>query len=134
MILADTSVWIDFLRDVPSWQTARLSELLSDGEVVMGDLILLEILQGISREEEVSRVAALLEPLPTVVLGGRAVALQAAGNYRRLRRSGITIRSSIDTLIATRCIVDGITLLHNDRDYDAFERELGLLTAKQVTH
>ena len=133
MILADTSVWIDFLRDVPSWQTERLTQLLAEGEVMMGDLILLEILQGIANDGEVSRVSALLEPLDTITIGGRDVALQAAGHYRRLRRAGITIRSSIDTLIATRCILDGVTLLHGDRDFDPFE-ELGLRSAKQVTH
>jgi hypothetical protein len=134
MILVDSSVWIDFFRNVSTWQTSRLEELLGDDQVLMGDLILLEILQGYSSEDEASRVEKLLEPLDTISIGGRGVALEAARNYRLLRRSGVTVRSTIDTLIATRCISDGLTLLHNDRDFLPFERALGLSVVKQVTH
>lgn len=134
MILVDSSVWIDFLRDTPTWQTSQLESLLSDGEVLMGDLILLEILQGYSNEKEARRVEARLEPLDTIAIGGRSLVLEAARNYRMLRRKGITVRSTIDTLIATRCISDGLTLLHGDRDFMPFERELGLSIVRQSMH
>lgn len=134
MILVDSSVWIDFLRDVHTWQTSRLETLLLGDEVLLGDLVLLEILQGYSSERQASRVETRLAQLATIEIGGRSLALEAAGNYRLLRRRGITVRSTIDTLIATRCIKDGITLLHCDRDFLPFERELGLSVVQQVMH
>ena len=134
MILADTSVWIDYLRNRPTWQAARLEGLLDSAELRMGDLILLEILQGFSTEREAARVERLLGSLPVIDIGGRGIAIRAAEHYRTLRRAGITVRSTIDTLIATRCIADGLTLLHSDRDYLPFERELGLNVVTQATH
>lgn len=134
MILADTSVWIDYLRSRPTWQAERLEALLGSNELLMGDLILLEILQGYSSEAEAARVERLLASLPLIGIGGRDIAVRAAEHYRALRRDGVTVRSTIDTLIATRCIADGITLLHSDRDYLPFERELGLGVVRQATH
>ena len=134
MILADSSVWIDFLRSLQTWQTFRLKELLASEEVLMGDLILLEILQGYKSDREAGRVETLLKPLDVIEIGGRSLVLEAARNYRLLRRSGITVRSTIDTLIATRCIADGLILLHGDRDFLPFERELGLSVERQATH
>jgi predicted nucleic acid-binding protein len=134
MILADSSVWIDYLRDVPSWQAHRLDVLLGEGGVLMGDLILLEILQGVPSEAEAARVQTLVATLDVLEIGGLSVALKAAANYRLLRRRGITVRSTIDVLIATRCIRDGIALLHSDRDFQPFERELGLTVVTQRTH
>ena len=134
MILVDSSVWIDFLRDLPTWQTGRLEELMRTDEVVMGDLILAEILQGYRTEREAGRVETLFQRLDTISIGGVSLARAAAGNYRFLRRNGITVRSTIDTLIATRCIADGFTLLHSDRDFDPFERELGLMVEPPRPH
>lgn len=131
MILADSSAWINFLRDVPTWQTERLDSLLRADEVLAGDLILLEVLQGLSSEAEANRVEARLRRLDLIEIGGRALASEAARNYRFLRRSGITIRSTIDTLIATRCINDGLMLLHSDRDFDPFVQHLGLRVVEQ---
>ncbi len=134
MILVDSSVWIDYLRDTPSWQTSFLDDLLSRQKVLLGDLIAAEVLQGFSSESEAKRVEALFREFEIVEVAGSSVALAAAKNYRHLRRSGITIRSTIDALIATRCIVDGLTLLHSDRDFVPFERELGLSVVTQLTH
>lgn len=134
MILADTSVWIDYLRNRPSWQAARLDALLEEEELLLGDIILLEILQGFASEAEARRVEALLEPVQTLEIGGRELAGEAARLYRALRRKGITVRSTIDTLIAARCLADGLTLLHGDRDFVPFEREFGLSVVRQPTH
>jgi predicted nucleic acid-binding protein len=134
LILADSSVWIDYLRDQPTWQAQRLDGLFDSNELVMGDLVLLEVLQGYSTEREAARVERLLERLEVIQIGGRDIALRAAKHYRALRRAGITVRSTIDTLIATRCIADGLTLLHSDRDFLPFERELGLSVVTQATH
>lgn len=134
MILPDTSVWIDYLRDVGTWQTEALDKLLGTERLLLGDLILTEVLQGYSREAEAERVGAELKLLVMIDIGGEEIAVRAARNYRMLRRKGITVRSTIDVLIATRCIADGLTLLHNDRDYRPFETELGLSVMRQQPH
>lgn len=94
--------------------------------MVIGDLILTEVLQGTTNRREFRRVQELLETLDIVEIGGAAIAVQAALNFQELRARGITVRKTIDTLIATRCIESGLELLHNDRDFDAFEQHLGL--------
>jgi predicted nucleic acid-binding protein len=134
VILADTSVWIDYLQNVGSWQAERLDELLGEGQVLLGDIILLEILQGARSAAEAARIEALLGSLETISLGGRDLAIDAARHYRALRGKGITVRSTIDTLIAARCLADGLTLLHRDRDFDPFEREFGLSVVRRPTH
>jgi predicted nucleic acid-binding protein len=131
MILVDSSVWIDYFRGVSSWQAERLHDLLGDPELSIGDLILTEVMQGFSRQSQIDYALDHFDALRFVIIGGRTVALQAASNYRFLRAQGITIRKTIDTLIATRCILENITLLHNDRDFDPFEEHLGLHVLKQ---
>jgi hypothetical protein len=134
MILVDSSVWIDLLREVPSWQAVLLEEALQSGEVLLGDLILYEVLQGYPQEAQARKVEARLAQLEMIEVCGYELAFAAARYNRALRRKGITIRSTVDTLIAARCMMDGLTLLHNDRDFGPFEREFGLSVVKQVTH
>ena len=129
MILVDSSVWIDYFRGLPTPQADYLDELLGVEAVCIGDLILTEVLQGFVQDRDFDRAKALLATLDIVELGGRDVAVQAATYFRRLRRLGITVRKTIDTVIATRCIRDGLTLLYNDRDFDPFVRHLGLRAA-----
>lgn len=131
MILVDSSVWIDYFRGDSSWQTERLHDLLGDPQLLIGDLILTEVMQGFSRQRQVEYALDHFDALRFVAIGGRAVALQAASNCRFLRTRGFTIRKTIDTLIATRCILGNIQLLHNDRDFDPFEDHLGLRVIKQ---
>ncbi len=126
MILVDSSVWIDYFRGTATAQTDRLEALLGNEPLAIGDLILTEVLQGFVVQREFNEARRLLGSLAFVVLGGDDVALKAANNYRRLRTLGITVRQTIDTVIATRCIVSGYALLHDDRDFDAFEKHLGL--------
>lgn len=126
MILVDSSVWIDYLRGTPTAQADKLDSLLGVVPLGIGDLILTEVLQGCTSEREFNAVKRTLSSLEFVVLGGEAVAVQAAKNFRRLRALGLTVRKTIDTVIATRCILDGLDLLHNDRDFDPFEKHLGL--------
>lgn len=126
MILVDSSVWIDYFRGTATAQTDRLEALLGSEPLAIGDLILTEVLQGFAVQREFNEARRLLGSLVFVVLGGDDVALKAANNYRRLRTLGITVRQTIDTVIATRCIVSGYALLHDDRDFDAFEKHLGL--------
>jgi hypothetical protein len=126
VILVDSSVWIDYLRGTATPQTDKLDTLLGVTPLAIGDLIMTEVLQGCPTEREFTTVRKTLETLTFVTLGGPDVAVLAAKNFRRLRARGITVRKTIDTVIATRCIFDGLELLHSDRDFDPFERHLGL--------
>jgi predicted nucleic acid-binding protein len=126
VILVDSSVWIDFLRGIDTPQAEKLDGLLGTVPLAIGDLILTEVLQGCSSDREFGEVRRLLASLDFVALGGEDVAVEAAANFRRLRAVGVTVRKTIDTVIATRCIVSGYELLHADKDFDAFEQHLGL--------
>ena len=126
MILVDSSVWIDYFRGTVTAQTELLDRLLGQEPLAIGDLILTEVLQGFESERDFSDARRLLTSLTVVELGGQAVAILAARNFRALRKRGVTVRRTIDTVIATRCIEDGYALLHNDRDFDAFAKHLGL--------
>lgn len=126
MILVDSSVWIDYLRGVETRETDRLHGLLGVEPLAVGDLILTEVLQGTGTERDFNEVLRLLDRLDLVSLGGHGVAVQAARNFRVLREKGVTVRKTIDCIIATRCIMDDLTLLHSDRDFAPFVAHLGL--------
>lgn len=126
MILVDSSVWIDYLRGTASPQAEKLDALLGTVPLAIGDLILTEVLQGCATDREFNAVKRTLATLHTVNLGGLELAIEAAKNFRKLRALGFTVRKTIDTVIATRCIMDGLELLHSDRDFDPFEKHLGL--------
>jgi predicted nucleic acid-binding protein len=130
VILVDSSVWIDYFRGVSSAETGYLDSLLGREPLLIGDLILTEVLQGFESDADFEKAIALLDAFETVPLAGKAICEQAARNFRTLRRKGVSIRKTIDTIIATSCIENGYTLLHRDRDFDAFEKHLGLSVAK----
>jgi hypothetical protein len=129
VILVDSSVWIDYFRGAANPQTERLDALLGEEALAIGDLMLTEVLQGFTLDRDFRRALELLDALGTVEIGGRDLAVQAARNFRLLRGRGVTVRKTIDTLIATRCIVDGHALLYSDRDFDPFVEHLGLVSA-----
>jgi predicted nucleic acid-binding protein len=129
VILVDSSVWIDYFRGVATPQSDRLDQLLASEPLAIGDLILTEVLQGFTRQPDFDRALLLLGGLTLVEIGGRDVAVQAAVNYRRLRAQGVTPRKTIDTLIATRCMLGGHSLLFSDRDFEPFVEKLGLVSA-----
>ena len=126
MILVDSSVWIDHFRGNDTPQVALLDRVLASEPVAIGDLILVEVLQGFTSDRDFNHARRLLTALTVIEIGGAGMAVQTAQNFRRLRALGITVRKTIDTLIATRCIADGLTLLHSDHDFDPFEQHLGL--------
>jgi predicted nucleic acid-binding protein len=126
VILVDSTVWIDYFQGTITPQTERLDGLLGQQPLAIGDLILTEVLQGFSGEREFNQARRMLTSLTVVELGGVEIAIQAARNFRSLRRRGVTVRKTIDTVIATRCIESGYELLHNDRDFDPFAKYLGL--------
>ena len=126
MILVDSGVWIDYFQGEITPQTETLDGLLGSEPLAIGDLVLTEVLQGIHRDRDFRDAQQMLTSLLVVELGGERIAIQAAKNFRALRRRGITVRKTIDTIIATRCIESGYDLLHNDGDFDPFAEHLGL--------
>jgi predicted nucleic acid-binding protein len=126
MILADTSVWIDYFNGTENKQTESLDRILSEQSVIVGDIILTEILQGFDSNKEFNLAKQALDPLDCVQLGGKSLAIKAASNFRFLRSKGITIRKSVDMLIASWCIEHELELLHNDKDFDQIATQLPL--------
>lgn len=133
MILVDSSVWIDYFRSADTPQVALLDSLLGRSPLAVADLIAAEVLQGVRSDQEFNLVKQTLEAFDHVDLVGYDIAVKASQNYRTLRAMGITIRKTIDTLIATRCIENGLTLLHANRDFLPFAEHLGLKLAYSET-
>lgn len=129
MILVDSSVLIDQLRGRTTSATLKLDDIASQEPLLIGDLILLEVLQGARNEENAARIKRALRQFAIVPLLGPDLAVRAARNYRRLRGMGITIRKTADIIIGTFCIENRHTLLHDDRDFAPMEKYLGLKTA-----
>jgi predicted nucleic acid-binding protein len=126
VILVDSSVWIDFFRNKPTRQAEWLDRNLGVEGLVVGDLILAEVLQGFRDDRGFNEAKHLLVQLEQVVVAGFDIAIEAAQNYRKLRGIGVTVRGTVDMLIATRCLANGLRLLHSDKDFDVYEKHLGL--------
>jgi len=133
MILVDSSVWIDYFRGTPTPQANKLDTLLGAELIATGDLILTEVLQGFTNDREFNQARKLMNSLVVLNLAGKDIALQAAKNFRVLRGLGVTVRKTIDTLIATHCIENDLPLLYSDKDFDPFVRHLGLRTVLAAT-
>lgn len=132
MVVVDSSVWIDYLRDLWTPQTVLLEGLLATARVITADLVAAEVLQGVPTEKAAALTLDRLRLGAPLAVGGMEIAFEAARNYRRLRALGITPRKTIDTLIATRCIADGLPLLFSDRDFQPFVDHLGLIDAMTI--
>lgn len=128
MILVDSSVWIDLLNNVITEPVTRLRQLIPNSPILVGDLILCEVLQGLRTEAQARLVERSLGRFEAVSLLDPALAVKTAANYRFLRRQGVTVRKTIDLIIGTFCIECDHTLLHNDRDFEPMENLLGLQT------
>jgi predicted nucleic acid-binding protein len=126
VILVDSSVWIDYFRGTSTRESDKLDSLLGTEQVATGDLILTEVLQGFSAERDFNQARKLMTSLEVIALAGQDIAIEAAKNFRTLRAAGVTVRKTIDTIIATRCIESNYALLFSDRDFDPFVRHLGL--------
>lgn len=129
MVLVDSSVWIDFFNGRTTVQTEKLDSLLSSTVVVVGDLILAEVLQGFTADKDYRTAKRLLTELELVSMCNVAYAIKSADHYRLLRKQGVTIRKTIDCLIATFCIEHHLPLLYSDRDFKPFTEHLGLKSA-----
>ena len=128
MLVVDSSVWIDFFNDADQPSAQLLDHLLANGEVrlVVPDLVLFEVLRGFRHERDYRQARLLMQTLSIESVGGAELMLSAAQHYRSLRGQGVTVRSSIDVLVAAFCIEHDYALLHRDRDFDAFEELRGL--------
>ncbi len=126
MTIVDTTVWVDYLRGVATPQAEWLDANLLIERLGLTDLILCEVLQGVKDDHNFQAVQKELLKCEVFPTGGIELAVDSAKNYRKLRAQGHTVRRTIDCLIATFCLRNGHSLLHNDRDYDPFEQVLGL--------
>ena len=129
MIVVDSSVWIDFFNGVATPEVERLDALLGVTPVAAGDLIVVEVLQGFRRDRDVTAARQLFRSMPLLAMLGPQNAYKAADNYRVLRSRGITVRKTIDGIIATACIEANLPLLFSDRDFLAYVEHLGLEAA-----
>ncbi len=129
MVLVDTSVWVDFFNGKMTDETEKLDYYLSSTVIVVGDLILAEVLQGFRSDKDYRIAKSLLTELELVQLCNSDLAIKSAQNYRVLRKQGITIRKTIDCLIATYCVETKTPLLFSDRDFDPWVAHLKLMAA-----
>ena len=127
MIAVDTSVWIDWINRKETSQVARLNSILNQEEVVVGDIVLLEVLQGARDDLHARRIARMLDDCVHLPMLSKSLAITASSNFRTLRRQGITIRKTPDLIIGTWCIENRVPLLHNDRDFLPMVDHLGLV-------
>ncbi|MBV1929402.1 MAG: PIN domain nuclease [Gammaproteobacteria bacterium] len=129
MILVDSGVWIDYFNGVENKQTTTLNDMLGVRPVAVGDLILAEVLQGFREDKEYKTAKSLFNELVIFDLLGKDMAIKSADNFRSLRKRGITIRKTVDIIIASFCIERKIPLLFSDKDFKPFVKTLGLIAA-----
>jgi predicted nucleic acid-binding protein len=126
MLVVDSTVWIAYFNGLENRQTDYLHTMVDKTPILIGDLILAEVLQGFRDDSDFEKARRALGKYTQVEMVSPTLALQSARNYRLLRRQGITVRKTIDSLIATYCIENEHDLLHTDSDFDGYEKHLGL--------
>ena len=129
MIMVDSSVWIDFFNGVENVETNKLDEMLGLEEIATGDLIITEVLQGFRSDKDFKVAKNILTSLTVFEMLGEKLAIKSASNFRKLRKKGITIRKTVDVIIATYCIENKIPLLFTDKDFILFVDNLKLRSA-----
>jgi predicted nucleic acid-binding protein len=130
MVVVDSSVWVDYFNGRVTKQTDLLDSLLGHELVVIGDIVLTEVLQGFRSDKDFRKAKRLLDSLIFKPMLGKELAVKSAENYRHLRKKGISVRKTIDVIIATFCIATGLPLLHDDRDFEPMEKYLNLKVVK----
>jgi predicted nucleic acid-binding protein len=129
VIVVDSSVWIDYFTGKPTPATDRLDSLLGVERAAIGDLMLTEVLQGFRIDREYRQARQLLLSLTVLNILNIDIALKSAANYRKLRKNGVTVRQTVDTIIATYCVEHKLALLHSDKDFQPFHDHLNLRDA-----
>lgn len=126
MLIVDSTVWVDYFNGIRNQQTDYLHQIVDQTPIIIGDLILAEVLQGFRDDTDFEKARRIFSKFLQAEMVNPDLAVQSARNYRLLRRKGITVRKTIDSLIATYCIENEHDLLHNDGDFDGYEKHLGL--------
>jgi predicted nucleic acid-binding protein len=129
MIVVDSSVWIDYFSGKKTLAAEKLDSLLGETTIVAGDLMLVEVLQGLRSDKDFAKARELMMSLTIVRMLNTSIALKSAANYRVLRKKGVTVRKTIDTIIATYCIENNLALLYSDKDFRPFRQHLNLQSA-----
>ena len=130
MIVVDSSVWIDYFNGTANPQTEKLDALLGEEPLAVGDIILTEVLQGFRADRDFNTAKAMLLNLTVFDMLGQRNAVASAENFRVLRKKGVTVRKTVDCIIATFCIENNHGLLYSDRDFLPFVEHLGLRPVK----
>ena len=130
MVVVDTTVWIDYVRGLDAPYTNALDYELLHNQVITGDLLMTEFLQGFRNDKDFEAAKEIMNSLIYCDMLGKDIALKSAMNFRFLRKDGITVRKTADIIIGTFCIEHDLPLLHNDRDFDPMEKYLGLRVYK----
>ena len=133
MIVVDSAIWIDYFKGVDTAATDKLNSILGVESLAVGDVILMEVLQGFRHEADYKKAKQLMMSMEVFEMLGEDAAIHCADNYRLLRKKGYTIRKSIDVVIATFCIRNGYPLLFQDRDFPPFVEHLGLTPVLKST-
>jgi predicted nucleic acid-binding protein len=126
MLVVDSTVWVDYFNGNENPLTDYLDKIVDKQLILVGDLILAEVLQGFRTDTDFEKAYREMKKFTQVEMVNNKLALQSARNYRLLRHKGITVRKTIDSLIATYCIENKLPLLHKDNDFDGYEEHLGL--------
>ena len=129
MIVVDSSVWIDYFTGKNTPEAEKLDSVLGEDPIAIGDLVLTEVLQGFRTDKDFRKAKELLMSLNVVNMLDTTIALKSAVNFRTLRKKGVTVRKTIDTIIATYCIENKLPLLHSDKDFAPFHMHLKLKNA-----
>lgn len=129
MIVVDSSVWIDYFTGKNTPEAEKLDSVLGEDPIAIGDLVLTEVLQGFRTDKDFRKAKELLMSLNVVNMLDTTIALKSVVNFRTLRKKGVTVRKTIDTIIATYCIENKLPLLHSDKDFAPFHVHLKLKNA-----
>jgi len=132
VIVVDSSVWIDYFGGKMTTAAENLDSLLGETPIAAGDLMLVEVLQGFKTDNDFAKARDLLMSLNIVNMLNTTIALKSAANFRTLRKKGVTVRKTIDTIIATYCIENKLPLLYSDKDFQPFEKHLKLQNARHT--
>jgi predicted nucleic acid-binding protein len=129
VIFVDSSVWIDYFNGNQTRETEKLDAVLGSTPIYMGDIVLTEVLQGFRNDKDFNMAKELLTSLHVVNVLDTSIAIKSASNFRALQKKGLTVRKTVDVIIATYCIENAIPLLHSDKDFVPFHTHLGLMNA-----
>ncbi|PIW70038.1 MAG: VapC toxin family PIN domain ribonuclease [Ignavibacteriales bacterium CG12_big_fil_rev_8_21_14_0_65_30_8] len=130
MIFLDSTVLTDYFNGKTNWHVEVLNSILGSELVVIVDYVLTEVIQVFSSDKDFQKAKTILLSFSCFDIGGKELAIKSANNFRLLKKKGVTVRKTIDVIIATFCIAKKLTLLHNNKDFEPFEKYLNLKVYK----